>query len=217
MQIDPLAAEYLIATYRGEMAVKSTDSKVIHNWAAKTIDGIFGRYESVKNNEAMNHVSNPVQSVMKMILPQRGDPKPRPKKKRRDYSLEFIDSIVSAMGGQLDNSEKGYSLPDTAPNYDQAIASLKLLMKRAFELQMIPKGLWLYGMIIMSVLLILAFGILFIHQSLVEYVMAGSFFALGLYSFIRWRTFPKFKKVAGAIKDLVYAGNNSIDEMVNSK
>lgn len=217
MLIDPLAAEYLILAYHGEIAIKTTNSKVIHKWAVETVDNIFNRYDYVKNNKAMRDISSPSQSIIRMFIPQRKYPKPRPKKMRRDYSLEFIETIVSSMGGRLDNSESRYHIPESAPNYEQALATLKLLMKRAFELQIIPKGLWMYSMIIMLALFLCSGLILIFNRSFIEYAMAGICLLFGLYSFIRWRSLPSFKDVAKTIRDLVYSNKNSIDEMVESK
>jgi hypothetical protein len=217
MIIDPLAAEYLVLAYKGEKVVKTRNRSDIHDWAKDTIDNILNRFEYVKNHKALKDYSSPTQSIMRLIIPQKMGPKSKPRKAKKDHSFEFIEAVANTMGGKMNNSESRYDLPESAPNFEQSIATLKLLMQRAFEIQMVPKGLWMYGAIIMLVLTVCSILIMFFNRSYIEYTMAGVFSIFTIYSFFRWRSLPNFKDVAKVIRDLVYSKDDTIDQIDNQK
>ena len=59
MNIEPLAGQYLVAVYRGEIALKTADKKVIHDWAVKTMDEFMalGECEAIINNARTSDVA----------------------------------------------------------------------------------------------------------------------------------------------------------------
>ncbi len=217
MNIEPLAGQYLVAVYRGEIALKTANKKNIHDWAVETLDEIFDRYNKIGMDATENPLPTLAQSASSIVgmMPQRRDRQPKPKRRKRNYSLEYIEKVVETMGGRLNDERDGYVLP-LSPSYEQALSAIKLLMKRAFDIQMIPKGVWFSVMIAMLLMFVISTSILlFFKKSFVEYALSGSFLLMALYFFFKWKSFPKFTKVAKEIRDIVYKAEQGVDYREN--
>lgn len=215
MDIDNSASFYLYKAYEGEKVLKTTDQDMLHDWAVNLFSEICDRYHKT-NEEYMKTTQGQTfwQSVGSFfrILPERmgkkgkkEDKAPRKVKPlKKDLSKEFIEELAGIINTKA-NSDLSVAVPKGSPDYTQALTMMKALLRRAFEIQMLPKSLWMISAIVSLIPLSISVYVIFIVQSFTEIFFLAVFFIWTVLSFWNWLTKPSFSKIARYVRDKVYS------------
>ncbi len=214
MKIDPVASFYLSVVYKGEIALKQANTSLLHEWAQDSLSDIYEVYLKTQEFASYNQApsfSETLSDTMR-ILP--GNPKKerKPKKLKKDYSMEFLETLTRAMGAKMNPEKDGFELADGSPSYSEALSGIKLLMGRAHSIQMVPKGIWLIGVLVSSILFLLSGVLLFFRTQFTEFLLLGSTLILLIYCFVKWKSYPSFPEVAEYIKGLEYSRASVVDD-----
>ncbi|HOO96656.1 MAG TPA: hypothetical protein PKV16_03745 [Caldisericia bacterium] len=218
MDIDASASFYLFKAYEGEKILKTADQDKLHDWADGLFCEIQRRYhqtnEEYKKSAQGQTFWQSVGSFFR-ILPEKVGKRDKqevsiPRKVKplkRDLSKEFVAELAGIINAKMD-TDLSVVVPAGSPDYTQALTMMKALLRRAFEIQMLPKSLWM----ISSIVSIIPFGIsvfvIFITQTFAEIFFLLIFSLWTGMSLWNWLTKPSFTKIAGYVREKVYSQNS---------
>ncbi|MEZ4812762.1 MAG: hypothetical protein R2883_04645 [Caldisericia bacterium] len=216
MKIDPVASFYLSIVYKGEIILKQANMALLHTWAEDSLSDIYEVYLKTQEFASYNQVPSFSETLSETMRILPGNPKKERKQKKvkRDYSMEFLETLTKSMGGKMNPEKDGFELSDDSPSYSEALSGIKLLMSRAHNIQMVPKGIWFIGVFVSSILFLLSVLLLFYRTQFTEFLLLGSTLILLIYCFLKWSSYPNFPEVAEYIKDLEYSRASVVDDEV---